>query len=55
MGVKTEQCLPGEKIVLILFLVRKYHRTINASNKRRESLSLYIGKIRFGRISLVGM
>lgn len=50
VGVKANRCLRGEKIVLILFLVRKYHKTIDASNKRRDSLSLHRGKICFGRV-----
>ena len=50
VGVKADRCLRGEKIVLILFLVRKYHKTIDASNKRRDSLSLHRGKICFGRV-----
>lgn len=55
VGVKADRCLRGEKIVLILFLVRKYHKTIDASNKRKDSLSLHREKICFGRINFVGI
>lgn len=47
VGVKGDSFLRGEKIVLILFLVRKYHKTIDASNKRKDSLSLHREKNMF--------